>query len=61
MILDEAKITYQNTKTWKQSDDTEFESKKRIEALYNSSPKDGKVICGDEFGPLSLQPYRGKS
>jgi hypothetical protein len=28
LILGEAKITYQNTKTWKDSNDPEFESKK---------------------------------
>lgn len=60
LILNEAKITYQNTKTWKASNDPEFESKKRIEELYKNPPEDGRVICVDEFGPLSLQPYKGR-
>ncbi|WP_339373156.1 helix-turn-helix domain-containing protein, partial [Paenibacillus elgii] len=61
VILDEAQITYQHTKTWKESTDPEFEvKKKRIESLYEAPPTDGRVICVDEFGPLSLQPYRGK-
>ncbi|CQR55024.1 hypothetical protein [Paenibacillus riograndensis] len=34
--------------------------KKRIEGLHQNPPTDGRVICMDEFGPLSLQPYRGK-
>lgn len=60
VILDEAKIIYQNTKTWKESMDPILKVKKRIEALYKCPPKNGRVICVDEFGPLSLQPYHGK-
>src|SRR5690606_34159479 len=37
-----------------------FIRKKRIEQLYNDPPQDGRVICVDEFGPLSIQPYPGK-
>jgi DDE superfamily endonuclease len=34
--------------------------KKRIESLYHNPPTDGRVICLDEFGPLSIQPFPGK-
>jgi transposase len=59
-ILDEANITYQHTKTWKESNDPGFQAKKRIEHLYKNPQKDGRVICVDEFGPLSIRPYAGK-
>lgn len=36
VILDEAQITYQNTKTWKESNDPEFESKKNEFKPYTS-------------------------
>jgi hypothetical protein len=28
-------------------------------ALYRACPADGVVVCFDEFGPMSLQPYPG--
>src|SRR4030088_1034171 len=28
-------------------------------ALYRACPSDGVVVCFDEFGPISLQPYPG--
>ena len=28
----------------------------RILDLYDHPPADGRVVCVDEFGPLSLQP-----
>lgn len=34
--------------------------KKRIEELYENPPKDGRVLCVDEFGPLSIRPHAGK-
>ncbi|MBW4082994.1 helix-turn-helix domain-containing protein [Paenibacillus sp. S150] len=36
VILEEAKITYQNTKTWKESTDPEFESKKNESKPYTT-------------------------
>ncbi|QQZ62833.1 hypothetical protein JI735_10045 [Paenibacillus sonchi] len=36
VILNEAKITYQNTKTWKASNDLEFESKKTESKSYTT-------------------------
>ena len=34
--------------------------KKCIQELYKNPPKDGRVICVDEFGPLEIRPYPGK-
>ncbi|WP_233181276.1 hypothetical protein [Paenibacillus sonchi] len=36
VILNEVKITYQNTKTWKASNDLEFESKKTESKSYTT-------------------------
>ena len=62
-------MSFQAVKTWKQSNDPDFEAKKnRILELYDIA--DGKiepgpsdptvVICVDEFGPLNLQPHPGR-
>jgi transposase len=59
-------VSWQATKTWKTSNDPEFTAKKaRILALYDQAARDavsdgGRVVCVDEFGPLNLQPRRGK-
>jgi transposase len=59
-ILREKNVTFQRTRTWKRSPDPEFEQKAtRIMALYRSCPIDSVVVCFDEFGPISLQPYPG--
>jgi hypothetical protein len=34
---------------------------RRILALYDQPPTDGRVVCVDEFGPLSLLPRKGKA
>ncbi|MFI0716630.1 hypothetical protein ACH4SK_39855 [Streptomyces inhibens] len=34
---------------------------RRVLALYDTPPADGRVICVDEFGPLNLQPCKGKA
>jgi len=48
-------------RTWKRSNDPNFEAKKnRILELYELADA-GKatVVCLDEFGPLNLQPRPG--
>ena len=59
-ILREKNVTFQRTRTWKRSTDPLFEAKAtRIMAFYRTCPTDGVVVCFDEFGPISLQPYPG--
>jgi hypothetical protein len=69
VLLREEGVSFQVIKTFKQSNDPDFEAKKnRILELYEIA--DGKpclepgdptvVICMDEFGPLNLQPHPGK-
>jgi transposase len=68
-LLREESVSFQVIKTFKQSNDPDFEAKKnRILELYAIA--DGTVepehddptviICVDEFGPLNLQPHPGK-
>ncbi len=69
VLLREEGVSFQRLKTWKVSNDPDFEAKKnRVLELYDLA--DGKtkrrrgdphvVICIDEFGPLNLQPHPGK-
>lgn len=69
LLLREEGVSFQALKTFKQSNDPDFEAKKnRVLHLYDIA--DGKiepddedpdvVICMDEFGPLNLQPRPGK-
>jgi transposase len=69
VLLREEGVSFQVIKTWKQSNDPDFEAKKnRILELYaiadgNARPGPGDptvVLCMDEFGPLNLQPHPGK-
>ncbi|WBC03739.1 IS630 family transposase [Micromonospora sp. WMMA1976] len=61
-ILHERGVSWQATKTWKASNDPDFTSKmRRILDLYDHPPADGRVLCVDEFGPLSLQPRPGRA
>lgn len=61
-ILHEGGVTWQQTKTWKTSNDPDFSTKlARILDLYDHPPADGRVVCVDEFGPLNLQPRPGKA
>ena len=68
-LLREEGVSFQAIKTFKVSNDPEYETKKnRILELYDLA--DGKtepglgdptvVICMDEFGPLNLQPHPGR-
>jgi transposase len=69
VLLREEQVSFQVIKTWKQSNDPDFEAKKnRVLELYDIA--DGKlepgvgdptvVFCMDEFGPLNLLPRPGK-
>jgi transposase len=69
LLLREEGVSFQVIKTWKQSSDPDFETKKnRVLELYDiaagkAKPKRGDptvVICMDEFGPLNLLPRPGK-
>ncbi len=57
-LLHEEGVRFQALRTWKRSNDPDFEPKKnRILELY-ALAQEGQavVICLDEFGPLNLQP-----
>jgi transposase len=69
VLLREEGVSFQRLKTFKVSNDPDFEAKKnRVLELYDLA--DGKrkrrrgdphvVFCVDEFGPLNLQPHPGK-
>jgi transposase len=69
VLLREEGVSFQAVKTWKESNDPDFEVKKnRILELYAiadgtlaAGPGDPTVVfCMDEFGPLNLQPHPGK-
>ncbi len=69
LLLREEGVSFQVIKTWKQSTDPDFETKKnRVLELYDiadgkAKPKRGDprvVICMDEFGPLNLLPRPGR-
>jgi transposase len=67
-LLREEGVSFQAVRTWKRSNDPEYEAKKnRILELYaladgisEPGPDDPTVVvCVDEFGPLNLQPQPG--
>jgi transposase len=67
-LLREEGVSFQAVRTWKRSNDRDYEAKKnRILELYAIAdglvlpgPDDPTVvICIDEFGPLNLQPQPG--
>jgi transposase len=69
LVLREEGVSFQVIKTYKQSNDPDFETKKnRVLHLYDiadgtAKPKRGDpdvIICMDEFGPLNLLPRPGK-
>ncbi|MFI7674904.1 IS630 family transposase [Actinophytocola sp. NPDC049390] len=61
-ILRAGGVSWQTTTTWKASTDPDFIAKMhRILDLYDHPPRDGRVVCVDEFGPLNLQPRKGKA
>jgi transposase len=57
-ILDDHEITFQRTKTWKESNDPDKEAKlDRIEEVIMAFPE--RTFAFDEFGPLALHPIGG--
>jgi transposase len=57
-ILAEGKITFQATKTWKESPDPLKEQKlARIEYLLENERE--RTFAFDEFGPLAIKPEKG--
>jgi transposase len=67
VLLHDEGVSFQALKTFKASNDPDFEAKKnRILELYaiadsTVEPGDPSVVfCMDEFGPLNLQPHPGK-
>lgn len=61
-ILRTGGVSRQTTTTWKASTDPDFITKTQaILDLYDQPPTDGRVVCADEFGPLNLQPRKGKA
>uniref|UniRef100_UPI0027E251DE IS630 family transposase n=1 Tax=Pseudonocardia nigra TaxID=1921578 RepID=UPI0027E251DE len=61
-ILHAGGVSWQTTTTWKASTDPDFIAKMhRVLDLYDHPPADGRVVCVDEFGPLNLQPRKGKA
>jgi transposase len=68
-LLDDAGVSLQRLKTWKQSRDPDYQAKQnRILHLYglmdgtcDVEPDDPEVVlCLDELGPLNLQPHPGR-
>jgi transposase len=68
-LLSQEGVSFQRLKTFKQSNDPDYEAKKnRVLELYaladgHTQPRPGDpsvVICMDEFGPLNLQPHPGR-
>jgi transposase len=69
VLLREEGVSFQRLKTFKVSNDPDFEAKKnRVLELYaiadgHITPGERDptvVICVDEFGPLNLQPHPGR-
>jgi transposase len=60
-ILNQRKVNWRHTKTWKESDDPFFWPKyRRIRRLYKGGcPPGGRRLSIDEFGPLNLLPRHG--
>src|SRR3954462_14262839 len=57
-LLAAHEITFQRTKTWKESPDPQREAKlARIEAVMEQCPQ--RTFAVDEFGPLTIQPVPG--
>ena len=59
-VLHEHDVTFQRTRTWKESTDPDFDAKlDRIEQVTGSFPD--RVFAFDQFGPLSIRPHHGST
>jgi transposase len=59
-ILGHHGISFQRTRTWKQSTDPDFDAKlDRIEEVIARFPD--RCFAFDQFGPLSIRPHHGAS
>ena len=59
-VLRREGLTAQRIRTWKTSQDPDFDrQKKRIWRLYRRCPPGAAVVCFDEWGPLELKPIGG--
>jgi transposase len=57
-ILADNKITFQRTRTWKESRDPDKDAKlDRIEQVVHHHPD--RTFAFDQFGPLSIRPHHG--
>jgi len=57
-ILDANHVTFQRTKTWKESNDPDRDAKlDHIEEVTNTWPD--RCFAFDEFGPLTIRPFGG--
>ncbi|HEV2452158.1 MAG TPA: IS630 family transposase [Streptosporangiaceae bacterium] len=57
-LLERHQVTFQHTKTWKESNDPLKEEKlDRIEELLTAHPD--RCFAFDEFGPLAVHPVKG--
>ena len=60
-ILARAGVSFQRTRSWKQSPDPDYAARaERILALYRERPRNSVVISFDEKGPESLCPKHGR-
>ena len=58
-LLDARDVTFQRTKTWKESNDPDRDVKlDRIEEVINAWPD--RCFAFDEFGPLTIRPVGGR-
>lgn len=60
VTLDEADVSHQSIKTWKESKDPDFhEKKRRIDRLTGKKHNPPVVLSVDEIGPVGLRPQGG--
>jgi hypothetical protein len=58
-ILRLNEVSWQRTRTWKESKDPDFDAKlDRIEEVTTRFPQ--RCFAFDQFGPLSIRPHHGR-